>query len=71
MYKSACRFMQRSAFLVRGHEAGRLYLEPENERPLRVGKIRPRQEVPAISRQPSAPDTAMARAMSRAGIKLR
>ena len=71
MYKNACRFMQRSAFHVRVYEADRFYFEPEHERPLRVGKIRPRQEVAAVSRKPTPPDTAMARAMSRAGIKLR
>lgn len=70
MYKNACRFMQRSAFHVRVYEANRFCFEPEHERALRVGKIRPRQEAAAVSRKPTPPKTAMARAMSRAGIKL-
>ena len=71
MYKNACRFLQRSAFHVRVYETNRYYFEPENERPLRVGTIRLQLEATAVSGRPSAPDTAMARAMSRAGIKLR
>lgn len=70
MYKNACRFMQRTAFHVRMYEADCFYYELEHERPLRVGNIRPRQQAHVISRRPSAPDTAMAHAMSRAGIKL-
>ncbi len=71
MYKNACRFMQRTALHIRLHEANRFYFEPEHERPLRVGRVRSQQGSERLSGNSDCWETAMAHAMSAAGIKLR
>ena len=70
MYKNACRFMQRSAFQIRLYEADHFYFESENERPLRVGRTYTPQGAKNVDRNLDRRETALAHAMSRAGIKL-